>query len=157
MREIFPVGFEPRCVEGQCHVDFDAAIFRDGEHRAGLVGAMASIIWQDRIVRHGVATHSGMMQRLYTAMSGGQKWEMLELQANVSRIVPISCLSIQNADALDPDDLWAFIFFLAGFNSGNVWFVLSPKDEVIASLKASTQAQRAPRLLAIMLHKLGVE
>lgn len=91
------------------------------------------------------------------SMHSGQKWEMLEVQAIVSRIVPISCLNIINADVLAPDDLWAFIFFLAGFSSGNIWFVLSPKDEVIAALRASTQAQRAPRLLAIMLHKLGVE
>lgn len=157
MREIFPVGFEPRELEGQQLVDFDAALFRDGEHRVGLVGALASIVWQDRIVRYGVATQSGEVQRLYMSMHSGQKWEMLEVQAIVSRIVPISCLNIINADVLAPDDLWAFIFFLAGFSSGNIWFVLSPKDEVIAALRASTQAQRAPRLLAIMLHKLGVE
>jgi hypothetical protein len=152
MSEVFPVGFDR--ISGFATYDFvfDVARFRDGEHCVSLVQAMV----------HATNTKVGNLDRVLTILGPGPKWELLDIQQQLTDMLPPTQINIQNADVLAPDDLWAFIFFLAGFirhdsTLPQVWSALSPKDEVIAALKASTQAKRSPRLLAIMLHKLGVE
>jgi len=116
---------------------------------------------------YGSQVIGGEAEALIRALSG-PKANVLGIQMRFTERVHPMRVCIENADILQADDMWAFVFFLAGFitsqerqgdqpNPSKIWFVLSPKDETIAALKASTQAKRSPRLLAIMLHKLGAE